>query len=92
MQRRKFLFGSSIAVPAALAGYWFWPRTPTEVPPQFSDEELDSIRAAVNPAPGEDLFAEIPWQTSLWDARRLAAKDGKPILLWEMDGHPLGCG
>ena len=21
-----------------------------------------------------------------------AAKEGKPILLWEMDGHPLGCG
>ncbi len=24
-------------------------------------------------------------------ARKVAAKEGKPILLWEMDGHPLGC-
>ena len=23
--------------------------------------------------------------------RQLAARQGKPILLWEMDGHPLGC-
>ena len=26
------------------------------------------------------------------DAITKAAKEGKPILLWEMDGHPLGCG
>jgi hypothetical protein len=55
--------------------------------PQFR-ELLTTIR----PQPGEDLFDSIPWQTSLWDARTLAAKEGKPILLWEMDGHPLGCG
>jgi hypothetical protein len=29
--------------------------------------------------------------TSLWEARQKAAAAGKPILLWEMDGHPLGC-
>jgi hypothetical protein len=29
--------------------------------------------------------------SSLWEARRKAAAEGKPILLWEMDGHPLGC-
>ena len=33
----------------------------------------------------------IPWRTDLWEARREAAAAGKPIYLWEMDGHPLGC-
>jgi hypothetical protein len=28
----------------------------------------------------------------LWDARRKAAREGKPIMLWEMDGNPMGCG
>ena len=37
-------------------------------------------------------FAQVPWLTSLWEAREKAAAEGKPILLWEMDGHPLGCG
>ena len=33
------------------------------------------------------IFSEL----SSEEARRLAAQKGKPILLWEMDGHPLGC-
>ena len=32
-----------------------------------------------------------PWLTELWEARTQAAAKGKPILLWEMDGNPLGC-
>lgn len=51
-------------------------------------QTLDKVRPGVF----EDAYALIPWQTSLWEARELAAKEGKPILLWEMDGHPLGCG
>ncbi|NJS40303.1 MAG: hypothetical protein HC783_16310 [Rhodobacteraceae bacterium] len=43
------------------------------------------------PAKDEDKWATIPWQTDLWQARKTAAEQGKPILLWEMDGHPLGC-
>ena len=53
--------------------------------------EFARLHALVKPAPGEDKWAEVPWQTSLWEARRKAAKRGKPILRWEMDGHPLGC-
>ena len=67
------------------------PRLASAAPPPLSETEAAKVLAAVRPGPGEDLFAEIPWQTSLWEARQLAAKEGKPILLWEMDGHPLGC-
>jgi hypothetical protein len=49
------------------------------------------VKDAVRPGPDEDRWASIPWRTSLWEARQVAAKEGKPILLWEMDGHPLGC-
>ena len=58
----------------------------------LTDAEIAKVRQAVLPKPGEDLFDQIPWQTDIWEARILAAKVGKPILLWEMDGHPLGCG
>jgi hypothetical protein len=54
--------------------------------------EFTAVRKAVLPKEGEDNFETIPWLTSIWEARIKAAKEGKPILLWEMDGHPLGCG
>jgi hypothetical protein len=55
-------------------------------------EQFDSLRAVIKPQAGEDKWAGIPWRTDLWEARKEAAAQGKPILLWEMDGHPLGCG
>ena len=58
----------------------------------LSDAEYASALTAIRPAAGEDRFAQVPWLTSLWEARHKAAREGKPILLWEMDGHPLGCG
>jgi hypothetical protein len=55
-------------------------------PNQFRD-----LHTLIKPATGEEKWKQIPWLTSLWEARRRAAAEGKPILLWEMDGHPLGC-
>ncbi len=43
------------------------------------------------PQRAEGKWTQIPWMLDLWDARKRAASLGKPILLWEMDGHPLGC-
>jgi hypothetical protein len=54
-------------------------------------DQFDKLQGLIKPDPGEDAWTEIPWLTDLWQARQLAAKQGKPILLWEMDGHPLGC-
>ena len=47
--------------------------------------------AYVRPRRDEVKWQEIPWQTDLWKARRLAAEQGKPIFLWAMNGNPLGC-
>ena len=61
-------------------------------PAVLTQAESAAVLKAVRPAEGEDAYAQVPWLTSLWEARQKAAKEGKPILLWEMDGHPLGCG
>jgi hypothetical protein len=58
---------------------------PVPTPAQF-----EKIQSLVKPAE-EAKWEQIPWMASLWQARIKAAKEGKPILLWEMDGHPLGC-
>lgn len=81
--------GAVVALTAAVAG----PHAPqAAAAPPLSDDDAARVRKLVRPAPGEDPFESIPWETSLWAARAKAAAAGKPILLWEMDGHPLGCG
>ncbi|MBM4071640.1 MAG: hypothetical protein FJ271_22325 [Planctomycetes bacterium] len=54
-------------------------------------EKFAAILAVIKPHDGEGKWADLPWLSSLWEARRQAAVEGKPIVLWEMDGHPLGC-
>lgn len=52
--------------------------------------KFGQIHTLIKPKAAEETWAHIPWMASLWEARQRAAKEGKPILLWEMDGHPLG--
>ena len=53
--------------------------------------KFEQLHALIKPKAAEEKWAQIPWLASLWEARQRAAREGKPILLWEMDGHPLGC-
>lgn len=54
-------------------------------------EQFNKLHAIIKPNPDEEKFMQIPWMIDLWEARKKAAYDDRPILLWEMDGHPLGC-
>ena len=54
-------------------------------------EQFERLHSLIKPRAVEEKWAQIPWLASLWEARQRAAREGKPILLWEMDGHPLGC-
>jgi hypothetical protein len=49
-------------------------------------------QAFLRPRPDEEKWLQIPWLTDLWEARTKAAAEGRPILLWEMDGSPMACG
>ena len=55
-------------------------------------QDLDSLKKLIKPRVEETKWEEIPWMVDLWDARKKAAQTGKPIMLWEMDGNPMGCG
>jgi hypothetical protein len=45
----------------------------------------------IRPAAEELQWREIPWQSDLREAVRIAKEQGKPIFLWTMNGNPLGC-
>ena len=51
-------------------------------------DRFDKLRALIKPLPGG--FDDIPWMTDLCEAREKAAAEGKPLLVWVGDGHPLG--
>ena len=50
-----------------------------------------ALLAAILPRREEVRWEEIPWQTDIWDARRVALEQGKPIFGWMMNGSVLGC-
>lgn len=56
----------------------------------LTEEEFRSLHAELQPA--EDaLWRTVPWETSVLDAQKVAAEQKKPLFIWAMDGHPLGC-
>jgi hypothetical protein len=53
-------------------------------------DEFEIFHAELQPSPDE-AWRTIPWQTSLIGAQAVAAREQKPLFIWAMDGHPLGC-
>ena len=43
------------------------------------------------PSERELTFESIGWRNAFWPAVEEARRLGRPILLWTMNGHPLGC-
>ena len=58
--------------------------------PTISEAEFLKLHAELQPNPDEP-WRTIPWKISLLDAQRVAAENKKPLFIWAMDGHPLGC-
>lgn len=56
----------------------------------FTDAEFEKLHRQLQPPAGE-LWRTIPWKTSILEARALAAKEKKPLVMRVRSGHPLGC-
>ena len=57
----------------------------------FVPEGLEAKVASVMPTAAENKWLSIPWHTDLNAARRESAMSSKPIFVWIMNGHPMGC-
>jgi DnaJ-domain-containing protein 1 len=53
--------------------------------------QLEQKVQSVLPTAEEERWQQIPWRTNLMRARAEAQQSGKPLFLWIMNGHPLGC-
>ena len=58
--------------------------------PRLSLADVEKLHRFLKPQPGESRWMEIDWHPSVWEARRKAAAEGKPLFLWYMAGEPLG--
>jgi len=57
---------------------------------ELTRAEFEKLHEQLQPDRSEP-WRTIPWKISLLDAQQAAVKENKPIFIWAMDGHPLGC-
>jgi hypothetical protein len=82
--RRLLLGGASLAILAAVTAH-------AEEPKPISPDQFDKLHKMIRPQAGELRFQEIPWLLNVHEARKKAAAEGKPILIWSgSGGAPLG--
>src|SRR3954447_21972083 len=62
-------------------------REPAAIP----SNQFAKLHALIKLQPGELRFHEIPWLIDVWEARKRAAAEGKPLLVWSgAGGAPIG--
>ena len=57
---------------------------------ELTDSEFQRLHRRLRPG-ADERWRTIPWKIALLDAQRVATKEKKPLFIWAMDGHPLGC-
>lgn len=58
--------------------------------PPLPAEDFGRLQAAIKPQPGESLWRDIPWLTSVREARERSVREDKPIVIFTAaDGSPL---
>ncbi|HYN63724.1 MAG TPA: hypothetical protein VES36_03890 [Candidatus Limnocylindrales bacterium] len=52
---------------------------------------LEAWRTHLTPGADELAWESLPWLSSYADGVLAAQEQRRPLLLWVMNGHPLGC-
>ena len=59
--------------------------------PELRAADLPRWREHLRPSGDELAFERIPWIADFAEGVRRADAEGRPLLFWAMNGHPLGC-
>ncbi|MFT4710695.1 MAG: hypothetical protein ACI8Q9_001826 [Planctomycetota bacterium] len=54
-------------------------------------ENFEALAELIRPSDDERKFEDVGWRNEFWPAVLEARELGRPVLLWTMNGHPLGC-
>jgi hypothetical protein len=63
-------------------------KTAVKAVKDLSPDEFAGLQKLIKPGPDESRWEQISWQVSVYEARKKAAKEGKPILIWSGGGSP----
>ena len=90
MKGMKTELGSLVCL---LMGGLGWAQQEAAVLPKAGSVHLNSsveelVRYVV-PSDEELAWLDLGWKTSLASGLEAGAREGKPVLLWAMNGHPL---
>ena len=58
---------------------------------QLNENTYNMWREFIKPTSQELAWAKIPWRSTFYDGLIDSDHEKKPLLLWVMNGHPLGC-
>jgi hypothetical protein len=62
------------------------PAASSAEPAPFGPAEFSRLHAMLKPQAGESRWMEVEWYPSIWEARRKAAAEGKPLFIWAGSG------
>lgn len=60
------------------------------VPTHLDARTFERIRDAVLPTAAETAWERLGWLPTIGEAVAQASRERRPVLLWAMNGHPLG--
>jgi len=63
----------------------------SQLPPAPTAATLAAWLEHILPTAAESAWESIPWLPTFADGMRTAQLQNKPLLVWVMNGHPLGC-
>ena len=79
---RRFQFATSAAMALVLLAQTSWGSEPATI----DDAEFEKLHSLVKRQPGESRWMEIDWYPNVWEARKKAAAEGKPLFLMAGSG------
>jgi hypothetical protein len=74
-----------------LSGPQSQPVAASRLVPEPTGRNLQAWSEHVLPTPAELRWESIPWLSSFSGGLFEAGERKKPLILWAMNGHPLGC-
>ena len=69
----------------------FWLAGCAAPPPRLQGHTVAEWRQIIAPGKRDLAWMKIPWPPSFEEGIAASNQDQKPLLLWVMNGHPLGC-
>jgi len=58
---------------------------------ELTERSYERLKRKILPQEDEGAWTGVPWRAAFGAAVAEAREKGKPVLLWAMNGHPLGC-